>query len=107
MRPWDNSRKPGWDMVRARLNGIDGKPMLFITANCSNLIRTLPLLQHDDIDAEDVDTTGEDHAGDTLRGACMSRPWYPPKIAPRPKITSANVSITQLLEDRLASYDKY
>ena len=32
---------------------------------------------------EEVDTTGEDHAGDDVRYACMSRPWVPPaKAAP-------------------------
>jgi hypothetical protein len=30
-----------------------------------------------------VDTSGEDHAADEIRYACMSRPWVPPvKEAP-------------------------
>ena len=30
-------------------------------------IRTLPALQHDSARSEDVDTDGEDHAGDDVR----------------------------------------
>ena len=83
-RPADNKRVPGagamggWDQVRARLVGMDGKPMLFVFSTCTHLIRTLPALQHDESRPEDVDTDGEDHAADELRYACMSRPWLPP-----------------------------
>ncbi len=68
----------GWDQVRSRLLGIDGKPMLYVFSTCVHLIRTLPALQHDESRPEDVDTDGEDHAADELRYACMSRPWVPP-----------------------------
>jgi hypothetical protein len=79
----DNKRVPGagamggWDAVRARLVGEDGKPMLYVFSTCRDLIRTLPALQHDTLRPEDVDTDGEDHAADELRYACMSRPWVP------------------------------
>ena len=39
------------------------------------LIRTLPALQHDDARPEDVDSDMEDHAPDSARYACMSRPF--------------------------------
>ncbi len=65
----------GWDQVRARLKGDDGKPGLFVFSTCVHLIRTLPALQHDQHRPEDVDTEGEDHAADTLRYACMARPY--------------------------------
>ena len=68
----------GWDQVRARLLGIDGRPMLYAFDTCRDLIRTLPALQHDQSRPEDVDTEGEDHAPDEARYACMSRPWVPP-----------------------------
>jgi hypothetical protein len=52
-----------------------GPPMLYITSDCPDMIRTLPALQHDEYKVEDLDTDGEDHAADELRYACMSRPW--------------------------------
>lgn len=90
----DNARKPGWDAVRQRLKGIDDyddflnesvrRPMLYFFTTCTETIRTLPALQHDTGKAagaiEDVDTDGEDHAGDTVRYACMARPWVRPGV---------------------------
>lgn len=77
LRKADNRRAPGWDQVRYRLEGdygLDAPPMLLVAENCVELIRTLPELQHDDVDTEDLDTTQEDHAADELRYGCMSRP---------------------------------
>lgn len=65
----------GWDEVRARLQGSDGVPMLYIFDTCTAIIRTLPAMQHDRHKPEDMDTRGEDHAADALRYGCMSRPW--------------------------------
>lgn len=65
----------GWDQLRARLKGEEGRPMLYFFSTCVHTIRTLPALQHDPQRAEDVDTDGEDHAPDETRYACMSRPW--------------------------------
>lgn len=80
-RPADNTRVTGWGQMRARLggqiNGPDSEPeppMLFVTANCDHWRRTVPALQHDKNRIEDVDTEGEDHAGDDTRYACMARP---------------------------------
>ena len=84
-RPADNARVPGrgamggWDQVRARLVGdADGRPMMVFFSTCHDTIRTLPALQHDTARPEDVDTSGEDHAADDVRYACMSRPWAAP-----------------------------
>ena len=84
----DNKRIPGWAEVRGRLVGRpdttwDGEarsrpnvPLLYILDCCSEgLIRTISSIQHDEKNVEDVDTDGEDHAVDTLRYGCMSRPW--------------------------------
>ena len=78
----DNTRKSrdkrmgGWDQIRNRLKGDqDGNPMLFFFENNRHLIRTLPVMQHDDYDPEDLDTEGEDHAVDELRYSCLSRPY--------------------------------
>lgn len=66
----------GWDQVRQRLIGdADGRPMIYFQSQCRELIRTLPLLQHDSNNPEDVDTDGEDHAPDETRYACLSRPF--------------------------------
>jgi hypothetical protein len=48
--------------------------MLLFAANNTHLIRTLPAMQHDDTDLEDINSDLEDHAVDELRYACMSRP---------------------------------
>ena len=74
-KPGDNKRIPGWDQLRGRLVGEDGRPMLYFFKTCIHTIRTIPMLQHDATKAEDVDTDSEDHAGDETRYACMSRPW--------------------------------
>lgn len=82
--PGDNKRVAqvgaigGWDQVRGRLVGIDGRPMLYSFSTCAALNRTLPALQHDSLRPEDVDTDGEDHAPDMCRYVCMSRPWTAP-----------------------------
>jgi len=72
--PADNKRIAGWQQIRDRLMGVDGKPLLYIMNTCKNLIRTLPIMQYDNTRPEDLDTKMEDHAVDTLRYLCMSRP---------------------------------
>ena len=77
----DNKRTPGhkqiggWDQMRQRMVGQDGKPMLYCFDTCVDSIRTIPVLQHDHNKPEDLDTNAEDHAADEWRYACMSRPW--------------------------------
>jgi hypothetical protein len=48
---------------------------MFFVDHCKDLIRTLPMMQHDSNRPEDLDTEGEDHAVDDTRYACMSRPF--------------------------------
>lgn len=83
-RKGENRRISGWDQVRGLLrgrciervtetiqlpNGEDEEqvvseiwePMLYVTENCTELIRTLPIQERDETDYEDVETTGEDH----------------------------------------------
>lgn len=68
----------GWDHVRHRLK----HDMIGAFATCTDSIRTIPALQHDEDRPEDLDTTAEDHAADEWRYACASRPWVPAKVAP-------------------------
>ena len=72
----DNARQPGWEQIRRRLSaGTDAATtLLLFHESCDNTIRTLPYLQHDDKNPEDLDTDAEDHALDETRYACMSRP---------------------------------
>jgi len=74
LRQGDNKRIPGWDQLRDRLKGADA-PMIYFFSTCQHAIRTIPSLQHDETNAEDVDSDGEDHAGDAIRYLCMARPW--------------------------------
>lgn len=76
----DNTREAGWDAIRSRLRGQDGKPMLYFFSTCTETIRTLPALQHDGRNPEDVDTRGDDHCGDAVRYGCMSRPYVRPQV---------------------------
>jgi hypothetical protein len=71
----------GRDQVRARLIGdAEGRAMM---VDVPRHHPQLPALQHDTARPEDVDTSGEDHAADEIRYACMLRPWVPPvKAAP-------------------------
>lgn len=70
----------GWDQMRSRLNLEDfGEPYgecptVFYFSTCKDSIRTIPILQHDADNPEDLDTDAEDHAADDSRYACMSRP---------------------------------
>lgn len=66
----DNNRVVGWQRVRECLaQADDGQPYLQIFSSCQNLIRTLPTLEYDKHNKEDVAAFCEDHAcltGDTL-----------------------------------------
>lgn len=110
----DNSRvgkmgaMGGWDQLRSRLVGEDGRPMLYFFDTCRDTIRTLPALQHDDTRPEDVDTDGEDHAPDETRYAVMSRPYVREAPPPPRKVDffigtgdgtiSSNLSIKEMVE---------
>lgn len=74
-----NGMMGGWDQVRARLKGEEGRSMIYFMENCTEAIRTLPAVQHDEDNPEDVNTDGEDHAPDEIRYACMSRPYHRPQ----------------------------
>ena len=57
------------------------QPKLKVFSNCTNLIRTLPMLPVDKNNPEDVDTDAEDHAYDALRYGVMSRSMHPHSYA--------------------------
>jgi len=71
-----DKRMGGFDQIRGRLLGDkEGRPMIYFFETCRDLIRTLPMAQHDPNRPEDMDSDGEDHAIDDLRYACLSRPF--------------------------------
>lgn len=72
----DNSRMAGLQQIHSRLrgDGLDPRPLWFVFDTCRDIIRTLPVMQHDANKPEDMDTTIEDHAVDALRYGLMSRP---------------------------------
>jgi len=71
----DKRRIPGWDQCRQRIEGEHGRPMAYWFNTCTDSIRTIPSLQHDERKPEDLDTSQEDHAADEVRYGFMSRPW--------------------------------
>jgi phage terminase large subunit len=65
----------GWQRTRAWLRDApDGKPWLQVSPKCAYLIRTLPALMQDSASPEDVDSSGDDHASDSLRYVISARP---------------------------------
>jgi len=80
----ENSRIIGWGVVREyfkpfmREGKLTSKFKVFST--CVGFIETIPELQHDKKNPEDMDSDGEDHCADELRYAVMSRPepYKPP-----------------------------
>lgn len=99
----DNSRQPGWEQMRKRLSA--DPPLLLFHENCEHTIRTLPYLQHDEKNPEDLDTDAEDHAADETRYAVTSRPWVKeaPKVTPRLfEGASRYPTINQLIERQSA-----
>lgn len=69
----DKARIPGWNQVRMRLK----ERSLLFSRSCRHLVRTLPMLQHDDSRPEDVDTDGSDHLADVVRYISMAWPIIP------------------------------
>lgn len=64
----DNDRLSGKRKIDTVLAPLpDGAPGLQVFEQCTNLIRTIPLMIHDAHNKEDIDTTLEDHAVDTLK----------------------------------------
>ena len=74
MRSGDNKRIPGWEECRTRLKGnVENEPMFYVTETCLDFIRTIPILERDDRQWEDIDTSAEDHIADEWRYMLMSR----------------------------------
>lgn len=58
----------------------DGLPYWMITPNCKNLIRTIPEMMSDENDIEDIDTSLEDHAVDSVSYFIVHQQWIDAKV---------------------------
>lgn len=75
-----NDRIGGWENMHNWLSiAPDGLPYWIITENCTELIRTLPELVHDENKVEDVQTDSEDHAEDDQRYMLKALKWIDAK----------------------------
>lgn len=79
----NNDQKAGINRVSRYLTGIDGKPQLYITRNCTNLIREMARLRwaswatkkhRYDKNKKEEQHKKDDHAADALRYLISSRP---------------------------------
>lgn len=81
----DTARIVGWQVMRDYMaDAPDGMPRWQIFRNCHNLIRTIPIMTHDDKNVEDISGKVEDHALESARYALMSRP-SPGIVREKPK----------------------
>lgn len=81
MRKAENAREDGWSRLHSYLRvptdddgQVIGEPLLTIDETCRYLRRTIPAQQSDKVNADDVNTKGDDHGVDMLRYLVMSRP---------------------------------
>lgn len=65
------SRKNGWQLMRDRFGAAKRKPLeepgLYVFEDCTDFIRTVPMLPRDDVKPDDVDSKAEDHIADETR----------------------------------------
>lgn len=81
IKPGSNDRVGGWENLHNWLSlAPDGFPYWQITENCTQLIRTLPELVHDENKVEDVDTQSEDHGPDAQRYLKKALKWIGVKV---------------------------
>lgn len=69
------SRVEGLQLFRTRLKASMERPMerpgFYVFNTCRHLIRTVPNLQNDEKNSEDIDSQGEDHIWDVIRYRCL------------------------------------
>lgn len=106
LRPASKERVGGWENMRKWLSiAPDGKPYWQINPSCTNLIRTLPELVHDENNVEDVDTTGEDHAEDAVRYMFKALRWIDGRARPVPHGTGQRVQAGPLIKRPVEALD--
>ncbi|MHC4310902.1 MAG: terminase large subunit domain-containing protein [Planctomycetota bacterium] len=83
----------------------DGPPMVQIYNTCEHFIRTIPLLQANPNNVEDVDTNLEDHVYDEACHIFMARPLTP-KVKTA-KLSSYEKRLERLYQGKGDSYERY
>lgn len=74
----DNARIAGKMQLHYRLRFDDeGLPMMYVFNTCCQFIRTIPSLVYDRLNAEDIDSSQEDHDYDACRYFLMTNPINP------------------------------
>ena len=105
-RPGDPTRDQKVKQMHERLRVREGeRPMLQIMDNCKQFIRTIPLLQQDEHNPEDVDTDMEDHIYDEACHYLMSRPLA--LVLPEVKQSSYDKRLDDLKRVNLDDYENY
>ena len=70
--PSDKARIPGWMQMHYRMTfDENGFCRMYIFNTCKNFIRTITTLEYDKHEAEDLDSSGEDHSADETRYFCQ------------------------------------
>lgn len=82
--PGDADRVKKVRQFHERLRITDGPPMLQVYERCKDFIRTIPLLQQDELNIEDIDTDGEDHPFDEICFLLLARPIGEKKAEKKP-----------------------
>lgn len=96
----DNDRLTGKRKVDTMLMDLpDGRPGVCIFEACENLIRTLPGLPYDRTNVEDVDSSSEDHAYDSLRYGLTN-------VNPRPRPVQTQAQIQDALARRVPAVQR-
>lgn len=95
-----NQRVGGWQNTRRYLapSPVDQVIRLKVFDNCTNLIRTLPMMRHDRSNPEDLDTKDEDHAVDALRYLLGCRPYEVHKRASKKYAEGADGRVQRYME---------
>lgn len=105
-RPGDPTRDQKVKQMHERLRIRDDQvPMIQIYDTCRQFIRTVPLLQQDENNAEDVDTKQEDHCYDEAALFLMSRPLA--LEIPPAKMSSYDKRINELKTMPSDSYEDF
>ncbi len=92
LKPAPKSRVAGWENLHDWLSlAPDESPYWVQTRECKNLIRTIPLAIHDEINNEDIDDKSETHALDDQRYQFSAVKWIDANVGrvggtPRPKL---------------------
>lgn len=96
----NSDRVQGWGRVRDLIKlRDDGRPTIVIHPSCTYLIRTFAAAISDKNNPEDIDTTMDDHALDSMRYGAMTRP-APTSNRKKETANTFNAIRKQMLKDQ-------